>query len=95
MAPDLSHGPAWLELLQMREIKRINDEKLSKYTMGEQFLGQGDRYLLMSLLGKGGFSEVFKVRARPAPPSLSLQLACPTASAASTPCALCPCSDYC
>lgn len=44
----------------MREIKRISDEKLSKYTMGQDFLGDGDRYLLMALLGKGGFSEVFK-----------------------------------
>jgi hypothetical protein len=42
---------------QLREMRRIRDEDQS------QFLGNpvlGNRYLLQKLIGKGGFSEVFK-----------------------------------
>lgn len=50
----------------LEEGKRLADESASTYTMGKDTLKgadkgkQGGRYLLMSLLGRGGFSEVFK-----------------------------------
>ena len=48
--------------LHLREMKRIADEDRSKYQMGSylpSISGSGEnRYMLMSLLGKGGFSEV-------------------------------------
>jgi tousled-like kinase len=53
--------------MHVRELKRIEDEDESRYTAGvegKDTMGQGpkrnDRYLLQSLLGRGGFSEVFK-----------------------------------
>lgn len=54
------------KLLHIREGKRLADESASTYAMGKDTLKgadkekQGGRYLLMSLLGRGGFSEVFK-----------------------------------
>jgi serine/threonine protein kinase len=44
--------------LHIKESKRISDEQASKYQMGESVLN--GRYLLMSLLGRGGQSEVFQ-----------------------------------
>lgn len=41
-------------------MKRIADEDSAKYKDLPHRLT--DRYLLLSLLGKGGFSEVYKVR---------------------------------
>ena len=41
-----------------RELKRLRDQESSRWC-GQPVLSE--RYLLMSLLGKGGFSEVFKV----------------------------------
>ena len=41
-----------------RELKRRSEEEASSFS-GQQVLKQ--RYLLLHLLGKGGFSEVFKV----------------------------------
>ena len=53
--------------VHVRELKRIEDEDASQYTPGipgKDTMGLGDklnaRYLLQSLLGRGGFSEVFK-----------------------------------
>ena len=43
--------------LHIRELKRIHNEDQSKYTIHPTL---NDRYLLLSLLGKGGFSEVHK-----------------------------------
>ena len=42
----------------MRELKRIRDEDASRFGRAAS-LGSG-RYALQSLLGRGGFSEVFK-----------------------------------
>merc|ERR1719334_2396615 len=43
--------------LHIRELKRIHNEDQSRYTIHPVL---NDRYLLLSLLGKGGFSEVHK-----------------------------------
>ena len=43
--------------IHLREVKRIRDEDNSRFN-AHQVLHQ--RYLLLSLLGKGGFSEVYK-----------------------------------
>ncbi|CCW69639.1 unnamed protein product [Phytomonas sp. Hart1] len=43
----------------MKEIRRINDEDASEYA-SRTALGDGERYILMDLLGKGGFSEVWR-----------------------------------
>jgi len=43
--------------LHLRELKRCNDEEGSRFN-GHPVLN--DRYLLLNLLGKGGFSEVYK-----------------------------------
>jgi tousled-like kinase len=43
--------------LHIREIKRLRDEEASRF--GDHPMMNG-RYLLLELLGKGGFSEVFK-----------------------------------
>ena len=43
--------------LHIRELKRIHNEDQSRYTIHPTL---NDRYLLLSLLGKGGFSEVHK-----------------------------------
>ena len=45
-----------------RELKRLRDQDSSRWC-GQPVLSE--RYLLMSLLGKGGFSEVFKVGCGP------------------------------
>ena len=44
--------------LHARELRRIRDAENSKFK-GNPVLDH--RYLLLSLLGKGGFSEVYKV----------------------------------
>ena len=44
--------------LHIRELKRITDEDHSKFNTSPLLR---DRYLLMSMLGRGGFSEVYKV----------------------------------
>ena len=38
-------------------MKRIRDEDQSRFNNNEVY---GNRYLLLNLLGKGGFSEVYK-----------------------------------
>ncbi len=45
--------------LHIRELKRIHNEDQSRYNNHPML---NDRYLLLMLLGKGGFSEVHKVR---------------------------------
>merc|ERR1712131_457662 len=47
-----------LRSLHIREMKRIQHEDVSKYK--NNVLLKYDRYLLLNLLGKGGFSEVYK-----------------------------------
>lgn len=45
------------------EFKRIRDEEQSKYCgihRNKTFTVLNDRYLILSILGKGGFSEVYK-----------------------------------
>jgi hypothetical protein len=44
-----------------RALKRVKDEDGSRFA-GHQTLNR--RYVLLSLLGKGGFSEVFKASAQ-------------------------------
>lgn len=44
----------------IREMKRIRDEDGSRFN---NFQILNHRYALLNLLGKGGFSEVYKVRA--------------------------------
>jgi len=41
----------------LREVKRIKDEDNSQFN---NFIVLRDRYVLLKLLGKGGFSEVYK-----------------------------------
>lgn len=43
----------------IREMKRIRDEDGSRFN---NFQILNNRYALLNLLGKGGFSEVYKVR---------------------------------
>lgn len=45
--------------LLMREMKRLRDEDGSRFN---NFPVLNSRYALLNLLGKGGFSEVYKVR---------------------------------
>ena len=47
--------------LHIRELKRIHNEDQSRFN---NHVVLHDRYLFIQLLGKGGFSEVHKVRAR-------------------------------
>lgn len=47
-----------MTLIFGREMKRIQHEDVSKYK--NNVLLKHDRYLLLNLLGKGGFSEVYK-----------------------------------
>lgn len=44
--------------MHIRETKRLRDEDQCKFV---DFPVLRDRYVLLSLLGKGGFSEVYKV----------------------------------
>lgn len=41
-----------------RELKRVKDEEASRFSGG---LVMHNRFLLLQLIGKGGFSEVFQV----------------------------------
>jgi tousled-like kinase len=45
------------KITYMSELKRQKDQKNAKQTMG---IILSDRYLILSLLGKGGYSEVYK-----------------------------------
>eukprot|EP01134_Creolimax_fragrantissima_P004906 CFRG4906T1 len=51
------HGLEHSRALHLRELKRQRDESRSAYN---DFMVLNDRYLLLELLGKGGFSEVYK-----------------------------------
>jgi len=51
------------KILYMQEFKRMRDEEHSKYCgihSKNQFTVLKDRYLILSILGKGGYSEVYK-----------------------------------
>lgn len=56
-----------------RELKRLKDEEASRFKDNPVL---AERYLLLRLLGKGGFSEVFQVRCscglRRSPPAVLL-----------------------
>jgi tousled-like kinase len=41
-----------------RELRRLQDEEASRMALGTTL---NERYVLIRLLGKGGFSEVFQV----------------------------------
>lgn len=56
--------------IHVRELKRLRDEDSSGYNSHPIL---HNRYLLLSLLGKGGFSEVFKV-GKPCSPLLFVGL---------------------
>ncbi|KAG5497727.1 hypothetical protein JKF63_03993 [Porcisia hertigi] len=43
----------------VKEMRRVNDEDTSEF-LATPTIGEEDRYVLMHLLGKGGFSEVWK-----------------------------------
>lgn len=43
----------------VKEIRRVNDEDTSEF-LAVSTIGEDNRYVLMHLLGKGGFSEVWK-----------------------------------
>ena len=45
------------KMLYIRELKRVRDEDGSRFS---SFPVLNDRYLLLSLLGRGGFSEVYR-----------------------------------
>ena len=45
--------------LHIREVKRVASEDASRFNSNPTL---SSRYLLLQLVGKGGFSEVFKVR---------------------------------
>ena len=47
------------KLLHIRELKRQRDERQSQYRKNPR-LGPHKSYVLLNLLGKGGFSEVFR-----------------------------------
>ena len=49
-----------------RELKRLRDEESSRFKDNPVL---AERYLLLRLLGKGGFSEVFQVKPQGAVPS--------------------------
>ncbi len=54
-----SHAcPHLSQLCHVRTIKRLQEEDSSRFNA---FPVLGNRYVLMNMLGKGGFSEVFKV----------------------------------
>ena len=51
------------KILYQQEFKRTRDEEFSKYCgihSKNQFTVLKDRYLILSILGKGGYSEVYK-----------------------------------
>jgi tousled-like kinase len=50
-------------VLFVREFRRLRDQRSSRYN--DFRLLHSDRYLLCNLLGRGGFSEVYSVRASP------------------------------
>lgn len=45
----------------IRSLKRLRDQNMSKFRKFPR-MGSRQQYVLFSLLGKGGFSEVYKVR---------------------------------
>jgi tousled-like kinase len=57
------HGLDKEKVLYMQEFKRMRDEECSKYcgiNSKSQYTVLKDRYLILSILGKGGYSEVYK-----------------------------------
>lgn len=51
------------KILYLQEFKRMRDEEFSKFCgihSKNQYTVLQDRYLILSLLGKGGYSEVYK-----------------------------------
>lgn len=57
------HGLEKEKVLYMQEFKRMRDEECSKYcgiNSKNQYTVLKDRYLILSILGKGGYSEVYK-----------------------------------
>lgn len=49
------------KLTYIKILRRIYDEEHARYKKINDFQLIGERYLLLNLLGKGGFSEVYKV----------------------------------